>query len=185
MLCKGKHINALYSIHRVAVFGQHTEVASERLGVAGNVYYALGCEGNESREKFPRAAGSGRVCNDNVGVLARACQLHHELPCIRTHKTRVFDAVSACVFLGIAHGVRVQLNSNDLTRTFCRAQPDSSRAAVSVNDTLRARKRGELYCLFVEELRLSMVYLIEGTGTNAKLKSAQPVRDVALSVESV
>ena len=181
----GEHIHRLHLPHLISPLGQGVKIPRQRLGVAGDIDHAGGCQLQEAVEELAAAARAGRIGDHHVGGLPLGGHGLHELPRVGGVEGCVRDAVAPGVVHSVCHRVAVDLHADDLLGRGGHGQSDGAGAAVGVDDRLLARQGGEFLGLSVQNFGLDGVDLVEGAGADAEVQPAESVGDEALPVEDV
>ena len=108
----------------------------------------------------------------------------HELGCICRNERCVLHTVVARVFPCVAHRRSITLNANDALRAArCRNQANRARAAIRINDGLRASQPRKLNGSVVQNFRLRCIDLVKRRRRNAEAQPAERIQNEARAIE--
>ena len=118
MFRKRKHVYRLYPRRGVSILGQKVQISCQGFGVAGDVDDLFGGEGEEGAEELLRAAGAGRVGEDDIGGFSVRREVLHERACVGAEDAHVVGVIAPRVFDGVFDRVGVLLDGQ---HTLCLA----------------------------------------------------------------
>ena len=161
----------------VAEVFHDSEVAREGCRVAGDVDNAAGLHISEVFQDGRRTARARGIDDNDIGAYALPIERRHDGGRVTDDKLGVFDAVVARIFPRVEDGGADDLNAVDVPRPLCEEECDRPRAAVGVDDGLRAVEVGVLQRLLIEDCRLCGIDLEEGARRDVKAELSKCVSD--------
>lgn len=179
----GKHVHGHGLFRAVARLMQTADVPGQGRRVTGDIDHPGGGHIGDGVADFGGEAFAGRVHTDHVGAEPLHGQVLGRRARVAAEKIRIGDAVPGGVGLGVGDGGGNDLRTDDLARAPGHDQRDGTDTAVEVQHQLVPGESGKRQGLFIEDLCLVPIHLVEGGDRDAEGEAAEGVVQPGMAPE--